>query len=96
MRPLTVLFGILLGTSVSATFSLAVLSIIYSSMSGSHPELAGTVPRLVSLLVGFACLTAAAAASFLGQLQLRAWRSFAHIATVAVICAMILRYALVR
>ena len=93
MRPLTVLFGILLGTSVSATFSLSVLALIFTFLSASHPELSGGVPRLVSLLIGFACLTAAAAASFLGQLKLRAWRGYAHVATVAVLAAMLVWYA---
>lgn len=92
MRPLTVLIGILLGTSVSITFSVAGVSLISSLLSGTHPELAGDVPSLVTLLVMSAFLTAATAASFVGELRRRSWRFRAHAATVAVLGFMIYWY----
>ncbi len=85
MRPLTVLFGILLGTSVSITFSLSVVTLISALLAGSHPELAGEIPQLLSTLSAFAVLTAVSAGSFLGQLRDRRWRRWAHLATVVVL-----------
>ncbi len=92
MRPLTVLVGILLGTSVSITFSLAVVSLISGLLSGSHPELSGDIPSLVTLLAMSAFLTAASAASFVGELRRRSWRIQAHVATVAVLGFMVFWY----
>ncbi|MDE1923971.1 MAG: hypothetical protein KGI55_11125 [Gammaproteobacteria bacterium] len=92
MRPLTVLIGILLGTSVSITFSLAVVSLISGLLSGSHPELSADIPSLVTLLLMSIFLTAAAAGSFVGELRRRSWRLQAHAATAAVLGVMIFWY----
>ena len=89
MRPLTVLFGILLGSSVSITFSLSVVTLISVMLAGSHPELAGEVPRLLSTLAAFIVLTAAGAGSFLGQLRSRPWRLWAHLATALVLAGLV-------
>jgi hypothetical protein len=89
MRPLTVLFGFVLGTSLSATFSLSVLSLISLLLSGSYPVLAGEAARLLPALIGCAILTAAAAASFVGQLRLSEWRRYAHLATVAAMASLL-------
>lgn len=93
MRPLTALIGILLGTCVSATFSLAVLSLISVFLPGAHSELSGQTPQFLRLLFAALVLTAAAAASFIGQLQLRAWRGRAHLVTVAVLVGIVLWYS---
>ncbi|HVC00606.1 MAG TPA: hypothetical protein VND80_00230 [Steroidobacteraceae bacterium] len=90
MRPLTVLIGILLGTSVSATFSLSALSLISALLSGAHPELSEQVSQLRGLLIGCWILTAAAAASFVGQLKMRTWRRHAHLLTLTVLAALVL------
>ena len=92
MRPLTVLIGILLGTSVSMTFSLAAVSLISGLLSGSHPELSADLPALVTLLIMSVFLTAATVGSFVGELRRRSWRLGAHAATVAVLGVMIFWY----
>ncbi len=92
MRPLTVLIGILLGTSVSMTFSLAAVSLISGLLSGSHPELSADLPALVTLLIMSIFLTAATVGSFVGELRRRSWRLGAHAATVAVLGFMIFWY----
>lgn len=82
MRPFTVLIGIVLGSAASITFGLATVVIVFCVLQGEHPELSQEVPRLVSSLVAFAFLTAAAAGSFLGQVKGRGWRVWAHLATL--------------
>lgn len=90
MRPLTVLIGILLGTSFSATFSLSALSLISALLSGPHRVLSEQVSQLRGLLIGCCILTAAAAASFVGQLKMRTWRRRAHCLTLVVLAALVL------
>ena len=85
MRPLTILIGILLGSSASITFSLSVVAAICALLGRSHPELAEEVPPLLAILTAFALLTAATAGSFVGQLKERPWRRWAHLATVLVL-----------
>jgi len=92
MRPLTVLIAILLGSAVSITFSLSAALIVSAFLSGEHPQLAAGLPHLVASLSWFAALTAASAGSFLGQLRERHWRRFAHLATAAILAAMVWRY----
>jgi hypothetical protein len=43
MRPLTVFFGVLLGTCVSVTFTLAGLALIWFVVQRSDPRLAGAL-----------------------------------------------------
>ncbi|HUX73693.1 MAG TPA: hypothetical protein VMV25_07360 [Steroidobacteraceae bacterium] len=92
MRPLTVLIAILLGSAVSITFSLTAALIVSALLSGAHPQLAAGLPHLLASLSWFAVLTAASAGSFLGQLRLRRWRRYAHLATAAILAAIALRY----
>jgi hypothetical protein len=87
MRPFTVLIGILLGSAASITFGLATVAIVFRIITWIHPELspdfAVEQPRLALSLIVFAGLTATSAGSFVGQLQTRAWRGWAHVMTVA-------------
>jgi len=89
MRPLTILIGILLGSSASITFSLSVVCAISAVLGRSHPELAEEVPPLLSSLAAFVLLTAASAGSFVGQIKGRSWRGWAHLATVLVLAGIV-------
>jgi hypothetical protein len=92
MRPFTVLIGILLGSAASITFGLGTVLIVFCVLAGEHPDLARERPQLVASLLAFAGLTAASAGSFLGQIGLRPWRGWAHLATVACFGAVVLLY----
>jgi O-antigen/teichoic acid export membrane protein len=92
MRPFTVLIGIILGSAASITFGLGSVVIVFSVLLGEHPELSSELPQLLWSLLAFAFLTAASAGSFLGQIKLRPWRAWAHLATAACLGALILLY----
>jgi len=92
MRPLTVLIGIVLGSSASITFGLGAVLIVFLVLAGEHPDLAREMPQLAGSLIAFAVLTAASAGSFLGQIKARPWRIWAHLATVACLGALVLLY----
>jgi hypothetical protein len=92
MRPFTVLIGIVLGTAASITFSLGAVLIVFGVLAGRHPDLSRELPKLMLSLLAFGVLTAASAGSFLGQVKGRSWRPWAHVATLAVLSAIVLIY----
>jgi hypothetical protein len=92
MRPLTVLIGIVLGSAASITFGLGAVLIVFCVLAGEHPDLSHELPQLVGSLIAFGILTAASAGSFLGQVKVRRWRGWAHLATAACLCALVLLY----
>ena len=92
MRPLTVLIGIVLGSAASITFGLGAVLIVFCVLAGEHPDLSRELPQLVGSLIAFGTLTAASAGSFLGQVKVRRWRGWAHLATAACLCALVLLY----
>jgi hypothetical protein len=92
MRPFTVLIGILLGSAASITIGLGTVLIVFLVLAGEHPDLAREMPQLTGSLTAFAVLTAASAGSFLGQLKLRSWRGWAHLATAACLGGVVLLY----
>jgi hypothetical protein len=92
MRPLTVLIGIVLGSAASITFGLGAVLIVFCVLKGEHPDLSHELPQLVGSFVAFGVLTAASAGSFLGQIKVRAWRGWAHLATAACLGALVLLY----
>jgi hypothetical protein len=92
MRPFTVLIGIVLGSAASITFGLSAVLIVFCILAGRHPDLWRELPRLGLSLLAFGVLTAASAGSFLGQAKARPWRGWAHAATLASLCAVVLIY----
>jgi hypothetical protein len=97
MRPFTVLIGIVLGSAASITFGLTAVLIVFCVLHGEHPnlwrehpDLRRELPRLALSLLAFGVLTAASAGSFLGQVKTRRWRAWAHLATGAALCAIVL------
>jgi hypothetical protein len=99
MRPFTVLIGIVLGSAASITFGLGAVLIVFGVLAGTkpdlwreYPDLSRELPSLVSSLLAFGVLTAASAGSFLGQTKARPWRGWAHLATLACLCFVVLLY----
>lgn len=64
MRPLTVITGIMLGSSLSIAFSLGAVLIIFSIIGGEHPRLEREFGPLSASFAIFTVMTAVSAASF--------------------------------
>ena len=86
MRPLTVLTGIILGSSAATTFGLAATLVVFVVLSGEHPQFRSELPLLAVYLAIFVGLTALAGASFIGLARQRPWRRWAQAALWAALC----------
>ena len=80
MRPLTVLTGIVLGSSIATTFGLGATLVVFLVLSGETPQFREELPLLSLYLSLFVALTAVAAVSFIGQARERPWRRWAQLA----------------
>ena len=78
MQPLTVLTGIVLGSSAATTFGLGATLIVFLMLSGEVPEFRKELPLLALYVALFAGLTALAATSFVGLAKNRPWRRWAQ------------------
>jgi hypothetical protein len=78
VRPLTVLTGIVLGSSAATTFGLAATLVVFLALSGEYPQFRDELPLLALYLAVFVGLTAVAAASFVGLVRARPWRRWAQ------------------
>jgi len=71
MRPLTVISGIILGSSLSITVSLAVVSLIFWILADDYPRLHDEFSPLAASVLLFLALTMVSAWSFLATLRNR-------------------------
>ena len=92
MRPFTVLIGIVLGSAASITFGLVTVLIVFWVLTAEHPDLSRETPLLLSSTAAFGILTAASAGSFVAQANMRPWRAWAHLATLACLGGVIFVY----
>jgi hypothetical protein len=83
MYPLTVLLGIILGSTFSIALGLAVVSFVFWLLKSEYPRLQSEFVPLIENLGLFIALTAAAAVSFYGELKRRRWRAFPQILLLA-------------
>jgi hypothetical protein len=87
MRPLAVLLGIVMGSTVSVAVALAMTLVVFLFL----PEYSARVDaEFAPLLRSFAVtvlLAATAVASFYGELRSLGWRRAAHAALVAFLVA---------
>jgi hypothetical protein len=74
MRPLTMLIGIVMGSTVAIALGLAMVLIIFLILAGDHAELRAEFVPLLRSAGLFTLLSTAAIASFLGEVRQRAWR----------------------
>jgi hypothetical protein len=80
VRPLTVLTGIVLGSSAATTFGLGTTLIVFLWLAGEVPEYRSELPLLARYLAVFVALTALAGVSFIGLARERPWRRWAQLA----------------
>ena len=92
MRPLTVLTGIVLGSSAATTFGLAATLVVFVVLGDEHPQFRSERPLLAAYLAIFVGLTALAAASFIGLAKERPWRGWAQVALWATLCLLAALY----
>ena len=78
MRPLTVLTGLVLGSSAATTFGLAATLVVFMVLSDEHPQFRNELPLLAVYVLVFLALTAISALSFLGLARERPWRWWAQ------------------
>lgn len=96
MRPLTVLTGIVLGSSAATTFGLGATLIVFLVLSGETPRFRAELPLLAVYLAIFVALTALAAVSFIGQARQTAWRRWAVAAMWGALACLAALYASTR
>ncbi len=74
MQPLTIITGILLGSSFSIAVSLSVVLLIFAILSDDYPRLAAEFRPLAISTALFVLMTTACALSFIGLLKQKIWR----------------------
>lgn len=74
MHPMTIVTGILLGSSAAIAAGLAVVVLIFFLLAGEHPRLSAEIGPLLTSTGIFLGMTAVCAASFISLLkELRWW-----------------------
>jgi hypothetical protein len=96
VRPLTVLTGIVLGSSAATTFGLAATLVVFLVLSDETPRFREELPLLAVYLAIFVGLTALAALSFIGQARERPWRRWAMLAMWGTLAGLAALYAWTR
>jgi hypothetical protein len=85
MRPLAVLLGIVMGSTVSLAVGLVLTWVVFLFMPQHADRLAAEKAPLLKAILLFTLLSAAAAASFYGEIRGRRWRLQAMAAMVALL-----------
>jgi hypothetical protein len=79
VQPLTVLIGIVMGSSVALLAGLSMTLAVFVLMPDYHERLAGEFGPLLQAVAWAALLTVMSATSFVGQLKGRSWRRAAQL-----------------
>jgi hypothetical protein len=77
MRPLTVLIGIILGSTVAIALGLTMVLIVFLILGNQEPQLRAEFRPLLQSAAVFTGLALVAAASFAGSLRRLHWRRWA-------------------
>jgi multisubunit Na+/H+ antiporter MnhC subunit len=83
MRPLAVLIGIVMGSTLSMAVALALTGIVVLLLPEHAERFEPEKTPLLQALVLTSGLTGLAAASFIGELRQQTWRLAAHAALLA-------------
>jgi uncharacterized membrane protein len=85
MRPLAVLIGIVMGSTVSITVGLLLTGITLLFLPEHLDRIAPESRPLAKAFVLMLALAAASGASFYGELHLRRWRILTHLTLIALL-----------
>jgi hypothetical protein len=80
MRPLAVLLGIVMGSTVSVALGLAMTLVVFLFLPEQSARVDAEFVPLLRALTVTVLLAAAAVASFYGELRQLPWRRLAHAA----------------
>jgi uncharacterized membrane protein len=78
MRPLVVLLGIVMGSTVSIALGLVMTGVVFLLIHDTDSRLADETRPLLGSVLLMVVLAGVAFASFLGELRQRRWRFLAH------------------
>ena len=78
MHPLTMVTGILLGSSLAISLGLAVVVFLFFLLGEDHPQLATEFRPLLKSTGLFVGQTALCAGGFIGLIKRRPWRWYAQ------------------
>ena len=92
MRPLAVLIGIVMGSTVSIFAALALTGVVVLLVPDDADRLVAERAPLVKAIVLFALASAAAGWSFYGEIRQRRWRFPVHAVLVMVLGATVWMY----
>lgn len=92
MRPLTVVTGILLGSSLSIAFSLAAVLIVFLVLGDDYPRLDQEYGPLLTSLSIFTAMTAISAVSFYAMVKHHPARWTAQVAMWLGLAGVVLYY----
>lgn len=87
MRPLAVITGILLGSSVAIALGLGVVLFIYWLIGAEQPAMQREIPALRTSTAIFFVLSLVAGAAFYAQLVTKGWRWLALALLAALLLA---------
>jgi len=87
MRPLAVLLGIVMGSTVSIAIGLAMTLVVFLFLPEYSARVDAEFAPLLRILVVTVLLALSAVASFYGELRGLAWRRVAHGALVLFLVA---------
>ncbi len=92
MRPVTMVVGIVLGSSAAIALGLAVVLLIYLLIGGDEPAMQREIPALWRNALIFVGFTALSALSFYAQIKEKRWASLALASVVLSLAALITYY----
>jgi hypothetical protein len=81
MSPLAVLTGIIMGSAVTIAIGLAMVIVVFLSLSGDQPGLAREYGRLLTSFGLFLALALVSGYAFAGTLRPRRWLWYAQAGT---------------
>ena len=92
MRPLVVLLGIVMGSTVSIAVTLLLIGVVYLLMPEYSDRLAEERGQLLAACLMAVFLAAVAVTSFYAELRTRSWRYGAHVALALVLATVLWVY----
>lgn len=85
MRPLTILLGIVMGSTVSLAVGLVMTWVTILFLPQDEERFAPEHHALIQAILIFTALAAISCASFYGDLRTTGWRRLAHVAMVGIL-----------
>jgi hypothetical protein len=92
LRPLAVLLGIVMGSTVSIAVGLAMTLVVFALLPEHADRIDAEFAPLLRMLAAMTLAAVAAVASFYGELRDRAWRYGAHAGLAVVMAVTIFLY----